>query len=104
MKVLNKKHPPSNTNLKEDVFMIVSVDNNLVDLKKFLIKNGIEVYNISDGVVSDAYIYSMKNNDILKFYNSIHGKGEGSLIINADGKSFQDILYFLNHRVYSSLF
>lgn len=84
--------------------MIVSIEDKLVDLKNFLLSKGIKVYNISEGIVSDAYIYSMKNDETLKIYNSIQGKNEGSLIINADDKSFEEILYSLSHRVYSSLF
>lgn len=84
--------------------MIISVEDSLLELKNFLISKGIEVHNLSEKIVSDAYIYSMKNNDTINFYNSVEGKREGSLIINADNKSFNEILYFLNHRTYSSLF
>ncbi|MCX7885124.1 MAG: YkuS family protein [Caloramator sp.] len=84
--------------------MIVSVEDSLVELKNFLKSKNIEVHNISEKILSDAYIYSTKNNNILDLYDFVEGKNEGSLIINADNKSLNEILYFLNHRSYSSLF
>jgi hypothetical protein len=84
--------------------MKVSIEDNLTALKGYLTGMGHEVYKFSDNVVSDAYIYSERNTGLINMANMINGTGMGSLLIDADGKSPEEIQSILSHRVYSPLF
>jgi hypothetical protein len=84
--------------------MRVSFEDNLMDLKGFLASKGHEVYNFSDSVISDAYVYSETNTGLINLTNMINGTGMGSLLIDVDGKSLEEIHNILSRRVYSPLF
>lgn len=84
--------------------MIISIEDHLVELKRKLIELGYEVYNFSDKIPSEAYIYSEKVTGLHSLNNSIIPDAKGSLLVDADGKSLNDIDYILSHRVYTPLF
>ena len=84
--------------------MKISIEDELLNLKKGLISLGYEVYNFSENVSTDAYIYSEKKTGLHNLSNSIDPAENGSLLINADGKTLNEIQYILSHRLYSPLF
>jgi hypothetical protein len=84
--------------------MIVSVQDNLDEVFSKLRDMGYRVHKLSENIVSDAYIYSEKSVGLSNFYNMIPAGDKGSLLIDSDGKSTDDLLYMLNHRIYSPLF
>lgn len=84
--------------------MRISIEEGLENLKQGLSDLGYEVYSFRDNVSSDAYIYSERNTGLHNLKNSINPGSEGSLLVDADGKSLREIEYILNHRVYSPLF
>lgn len=84
--------------------MVISIDDSLIDLKKYLKKIGYDVHNKSENVVSDVYIYSEKNTGLANLYDTIEANEGGSFLIDADGKTFDEIINCINHRLYTSLF
>jgi hypothetical protein len=84
--------------------MKISIDNNLISVKNILRSKGYELYDLSENVISDVYIYFEDNPGLVNLYKNIHGDINGSLIINAFGKTNDEILYSINNRVYSPLF
>lgn len=84
--------------------MKISIEDSMTVLKKGLMDLGYEVYNFSENISSDAYIYSERNTGLHKLSSSINPGSDGSLIVDADGKSLSEIHYILRHRVYSPLF
>ncbi len=83
--------------------MIVSVDDRLVEVQEYLGKKGYSVYRFSDRVVSDVYIYSNGDEGLAQITSSVMGNENGSFLIDADGKSFRELEYMINRRVYSPL-
>ena len=84
--------------------MKISVENNLIEIKRQLTNLGYDVYNLNEGIVSDIYIYSEKGSGLFNLYNSITGSDNGSFIIDADKKTIQEIIHLMHNRVYSPLF
>lgn len=84
--------------------MIISVQDNLIDLYDGLTSMGYRVHRLSENVVSDAYIYSEANLGLSDLYNMVPPRENGSLLINADNRNIDDLAYMINHRVYSPLF
>jgi hypothetical protein len=84
--------------------MLLSVQDNLVEIKKYFEALGYDVHNLSENVPSDAYIYSEKSLKLANLNNSISPPENGSLLINADNTSIESIVYTLRHRAYSSIF
>lgn len=84
--------------------MKISIEDQLAHLKNGLIELGYEVYNFSDNISSEAYIYSEKNTGLHNLNNSITPDSNGALLIDADGKSLSEIQDILNNRLYSPLF
>ncbi len=84
--------------------MKISIEDELVSLKKGLLDLGYEVYNFSENISSEAYIYSEKNTGLYNLSNFINPSLNGSLLVDADGKGLNDIQYILSHRIYSPLF
>lgn len=84
--------------------MRVSVEEGLRDIKQGLRSQGYEVYDFKDNIPSDAYIYSGHNTGLHSLNNSINPGADGSLLVNADGKSLGEIQHILNNRLYSPLF
>lgn len=84
--------------------MKISVENDLLEIKNYLISKGYNIYDLSEGVVSDVYIYSEKKIGLLNLYKNISSTDKGSLIINAQGKTIEEIIYTINNRVYTPLF
>jgi hypothetical protein len=84
--------------------MLISVQDDLKDIKKYLESFGYEVHNLSENVASDVCIYSESSMGFSNLYNSTIPKDSGSFIINADGKDINELLYSINHRTYSPLF
>ena len=83
--------------------MVISISGDLNKLGSILMEQGYEIHNINEGIKSDAYIYSNNSQNLMQLNNSIVSQTE-SFIINADNKSTDEILFALNHRVYSPLF
>jgi hypothetical protein len=98
------KIPPEDTNPKGGIFMKISIENDLLDIKSSLIRRGYSVFDLSEGVQSDVYIYSEKNIGLLNLYKNISSTEKGSLIINAQGKTNEEIIYTIENRVYTPLF
>lgn len=84
--------------------MKISIEDELVELRKGLTSLGYEMYKFSDNISADAYIYSEKITGLHNLNNSINPSSSGSLLVNADEKSLSDIQYILSHRLYSPLF
>ncbi len=84
--------------------MIVSCDESLIELQAYLTQLGYRVFGIVENVPSDVYIYSEDNLGLLNFTNKITPVENGSLLINADGKTHKEIEFEIKNRVYSSLF
>lgn len=84
--------------------MIISVQDNLVDLYEGLRDMGYRVHRLSENVVSDAYIYSETSFGLGNLYDMVPPRENGSLLINADNRSIDDLAYMINHRIYSPLF
>jgi hypothetical protein len=84
--------------------MLISVADDLHDIKKRLELFGYEIHNFSERLPSDIYIYSEKSIGFANMYNEAVPKDNGSFLINADGKGINDILYSIKHRTYSPLF
>lgn len=82
--------------------MLISIQDDLIEVKEYLMNKGYNVENISTNIPSDTYIYSQPKTDLLSFKNSTGT--EGSLIINTEGMSLADIEYALKHRTYTPLF
>ncbi|TDT50485.1 uncharacterized protein UPF0180 [Fonticella tunisiensis] len=84
--------------------MVISVQDDLIEVKEYLKKLGYEVYSISDGIASDVHIYSEKNMGLANVYNAALPADNGSFFINADNRSVEDVAYMVEHRYYSPLF
>lgn len=84
--------------------MKVSIEDNLVNIKNELKSLGYEVYNFSENVTSDAYIYSEKNTGLHNLNNWIKPGQDGSLLVDVDGKTLGELQYILSNRLYSPLF
>jgi hypothetical protein len=86
------------------VFMKISIENDLSELKNSLIKQGFNIFDLSQGIISDVYIYSEQSLGLVNLYKNISSTDQGSLIINAQGKTIEEIIYTINNRVYTPLF
>lgn len=84
--------------------MKISIEDQMNDLKKALTDMGYEVYSFSENVPSEAYIYSEKGTGLHNLNNLVNPDSNGSLLVDADGKSLNEIHYILSHRVYTPLF
>jgi hypothetical protein len=84
--------------------MLISVQDDLKDIKKYLEAMGYDVHNLSENLASDIYIYSESSMGFMNLYNNTATKDEGSYIINGDNKSINELLYSINHRTYTPLF
>ncbi|MCX7951215.1 MAG: YkuS family protein [Clostridiales bacterium] len=84
--------------------MIISVQDNLKELMLNLESLGYTVHKFSDKKASDVYIYSGRDTKMSNMTNSIDAAERGTLLINADNKSLNEILYAINNRTYSPLF
>jgi hypothetical protein len=84
--------------------MIISVQDNLDDLYDKLGSMGYRVYRLGENQISDAYIYSEQNYGLSNLYSVAPPMENGSLLIDADNKTIEDIIYMINHRIYSPLF
>ncbi|KRQ85956.1 hypothetical protein ABG79_02260 [Caloramator mitchellensis] len=84
--------------------MTISIDDRLENLFNELKNLGYDVHKFSERVISDAYIYSEKDIPLYQLNNSLSAKDTGSLIINCDNLSLNDIIYSLHHKTYSPLF
>lgn len=75
--------------------------NNIYNRLKIL---GYDVHYSKEGVLSDIYIYSENKEGLNATYNSIMPTNTGCLLINSDNKEIKDIMYSVQHRIYSPLF
>lgn len=83
--------------------MIISVQDNLYDIQEYLKSRGYNVCQSSENIVSDVYIYSNGTEGLLEITNKVMGSFEGSFIIDAQNKSFEEIEAIINRRAYSPL-
>lgn len=98
------KIPPEDTNPKGGILMKISIENDLREVKNSLIKAGYKVYDLSEGVLSDIYIYSENSIGLVNLYRNISSSDKGALIINAQGKTMGEIIYSVENRIYTPLF
>lgn len=93
--------------------MIIAVEKGLDDIKQQLESRGYECFYIGEEGIADAVIYKDKDNhpyfevnksSMTNLSNSIGGQSIGALLINAQGKTIEEILNILNRRTYSPLF
>jgi hypothetical protein len=84
--------------------MEISIENNLVELKRNLESKGYVIHNFSERLISDVYIYSEENPGLINLFRNLPGNLNGSLVINAYGKTDDEIVYSIKNRIYSPLF
>jgi hypothetical protein len=84
--------------------MIISIENNLKDIKYYLISKGFDVHDTNESIASDVYIYSNELSSFSGLYNKVVPISEGSLIIDASNKSFDEIESIIDKRSYTPLF
>lgn len=85
--------------------MTVAVEKGLDGIKNTLLKKGYTVIYAKSNVFADAYIFSgSRNNGILSADNCLFQGQNGVLMINAQGKTADDIDRILKSRLYSPLF
>lgn len=84
--------------------MKISIDNSLKEIADGLIRDGHQVYSINDNMPCDICIYSDENNNLTNIYKKIEVDENSTLIINAHGKSLNEIRYSINKKTYSPLF
>ncbi|KGG79457.1 YkuS family protein [Caloranaerobacter azorensis] len=89
----------------------IAIQNGLDDLKYSLKSRGYEVYDINENKEVEAVIYMADGYNVPyidKFINMNTGVemsgGNEVLLINATGKTLQEIEYIINNRLYSPLF
>lgn len=82
--------------------MKIAISSELTKLRTMLNNNGYYVYDIKDTEPCDIYICSGVKNQLLNITGSVNEGG--ALIIYAMGKTYEDILYEIENRRYSSLF
>lgn len=83
--------------------MKISIQDNLSNLQEYLKDKGYKIYKLSENTVSDVYIYSNSGEGLLEITNKVMGSFEGSFLIDAHNKSFEEIENIINRRVYSPL-
>lgn len=85
--------------------MIISVDDNLLQLYNDLKSMGYDVHKMSEKVMSDTLIYSGQRNNFTSIYATFPAQDErGVFIINGDNKTSNEIINMIKERSYSSLF
>lgn len=82
--------------------MIISVDDNLNYLIGDLRRLGYTVYTLSQNHISDYVIYSGKNTHFSSI--SVTGSSLGTMLINGDSLSTEQLLNIISSRSYSTLF
>lgn len=115
--MLNKKILTENNilniNNSGGVFMPrkIAVQNGLYEIKSNLINSGFEIYNIEDGENVEAIVY-ISDGDNIPYNNHFTNMSDAdnlrdthsAILINANGKSFEEIKHIINSRIYSPLF
>lgn len=113
---MNKKLPNDNTIIsiiRGGVFLPkkVAVQEGLNDIKGNLERLGYDVYTLQENNSVDAIVYMADGYDI-SYYNTITNmnqgvnmdENKGAILINAKGKSIDEIEYIIENRVYSRIF
>lgn len=89
----------------------IAIQKGLENIKGRLESLGYEIVNINSGESADAIIYMADGHDI-SYYNQMinmdtgedMSTNNGTLLINATGKTIEEIDYMINNRLYSPLF
>lgn len=89
----------------------VIVQEDLEEIKEGLINLGYEVVNIDEGENIDAIVYMADGYDI-EYHNSLANMNsgidmanyKGTVLVNAKGRSLEEISYIIENRLYSPLF
>lgn len=89
----------------------IAVQKELYDIKSSLINSGFEIYDMEDGENVEAIVY-MGDGDDIPYNNQLISMSDGdnlddnqaAILINANGRSVEEIENIINNRVYSPLF
>ncbi|RKD31672.1 YkuS family protein [Thermohalobacter berrensis] len=88
----------------------IAVQGHLNEIKENLIRRGYEVFDINENRDVEAIIYMSDGHEI-PYYGQVTNMdqgedmtGKGAILINANGKSIEEIEYIINNRIYSPLF
>lgn len=89
----------------------IVVQEGLNDIKKGLEQLGYDVMDMKEGNNADTVIYMADGHDI-SYYGNLSDMGfqdtmsndSGTLLINAKGKTIEEIRYIIDKKVYSPLF
>ena len=85
----------------------VAVQSNLKEIKEELRKLGYQVNDIEQSQNPDAIVY-MSTGEHISYKDMTSGlemdNANGAILINAEGKSIDDIQRIINSRIYSPLF
>lgn len=85
----------------------VAVQGNLKEIKEELRKLGYQVNDIEQSQNPDAIVY-MSTGEHIPYKDMTSGlemdNANGAILINAEGKSIDDIQRIINSRIYSPLF
>lgn len=82
----------------------IAVQNNLEELKDELRSRGYEVVNFYDKGHVDAIVYIDDYNGIKSINNEAGLNTLGAVLINAKGKTLEQIMYVIENRRYEGLF
>ena len=89
----------------------IAIQSGLENIKEKLIDLGYEVFDINERKSVEAIVYMADGYSIPyenQLINMAEGEemvgGRGAILINATGKTIDDIDYIINNRVYSPLF
>lgn len=89
----------------------IAIQKELYDIKSSLINSGFEIYDMEDGENVEAIVY-MGDGDDIPYNNQLISMSDGdnlddnqaAILINANGRSVEEIENIINNRVYSPLF
>jgi hypothetical protein len=86
-------------------YMIICVDDNLVQLYDELKSMGYDAHKMSESIMCDTVIYSGQKSNLSSVYTSLPaGDDRGVFIINGDNIGANEIVDMIKGRAYSSLF
>lgn len=102
-----------NINNSGGVFMPkkIAVQKELYDIKSSLTNSGFEIYDMEDGENVEAIVY-MGDGYNIPYNNQLTSMSDGedidnnqaAILINANGRSIEEIKGIIDNRVYSPLF
>ena len=82
--------------------MIVAYQKGLGETAKKLNEHGYNTVEWTKASTADAFLYTHSDEGL--YSKNYHASQEGMLLVNANGKTLDEILSILKYRVYSPLF